>query len=132
MESKQNDLGWGPHADPAAVRSAAQEARGTVRHAAREARMAASREVDRLIADVEELLRQVTDVADPELLRLRARLQETVATTRKAVADGAGEVQRRAKEALQAGDQSVRVWAWEAIGIAAVAGLAIGFLAGRR
>jgi ElaB/YqjD/DUF883 family membrane-anchored ribosome-binding protein len=132
MESQANDLERGAHADPAAVRSAAQEARGTVRHAAREARMAASREVDRLIADVEELLRRVTDTADPELLRLRARLQETVATTKKAFTDGAGEVQRRAKEALQAGDQTVRDRAWEAIGIAAVAGLAIGFLAGRR
>ncbi len=132
MESKANDLERGPRADPAAVRSAAQEARGTVRHAAREARMAASREVDRLIADVEELLRRVGDATDPELLRLRARLQETVAITKKALADGAGEVQRRAKEALQAGDQTVRDRAWEAIGIAAVAGLAIGFLAGRR
>lgn len=132
MESKPNDLERGPHADPEAVRSAAQEVRGTVRHAAREARTAASREVDRLIADVEELLRRVTDAADPELLRLRARLQETVANTKKAIGDGAGEVQRRAKEALQAGDQTVRDRAWEAIGIAAVAGLAIGFLAGRR
>jgi ElaB/YqjD/DUF883 family membrane-anchored ribosome-binding protein len=124
MESKPNDLERGPHA--------AQETRGTVRHAAHEARTAASREVDRLIADVEELLRRVTDAADPELVRLRARLQETVATTKKAVGDGAGEVQRRAKAALQAGDRSVRDRAWEAIGIAAVAGLAIGFLAGRR
>jgi|HubBroStandDraft_5_1064220.scaffolds.fasta_scaffold401086_2 ElaB protein len=132
MESKPNDLERGPHADPAAVRSAAQEARGTVRHAAREARTVASREVDRLIADVEELLRRVTDTADPELVRLRARLQETVATTKKAFTDGAGEMQRRAKEALQAGDQTVRDRAWEAIGIAAVAGLTIGFLAGRR
>jgi ElaB protein len=132
MESQVNDLERGAHADAAAVRSAAQDARGTMRHAAREARMAASREVDKLIADVDELLCRVADAADPELLRLRARLKETVATTKKALADGAGEVQHRAKEALQAGDQAVRDRVWEAIGIAAVAGLAIGFLAGRR
>jgi ElaB/YqjD/DUF883 family membrane-anchored ribosome-binding protein len=132
MESKANDLERGLHVDPAAARSAAQEARNTMRHASREARTAAGREVDRLIADVEELLRRVTDAADPELQRVRDKLQQTVATTKKAVADGAGEVQRRAKEALQAGDDAVRDRPWEAIGIAAIAGLAIGFLVGRR
>jgi ElaB/YqjD/DUF883 family membrane-anchored ribosome-binding protein len=132
MEGKANDLERGLHADAAAARSAAQEARSTMRHASREARTAAGREVDRLITDVEELLRRVADAADPELLRLRDKLQETVANTKKAVADGAGEVQRRAKEALQAGDQTVRDRPWEAIGIAALAGIAIGFLVGRR
>jgi ElaB/YqjD/DUF883 family membrane-anchored ribosome-binding protein len=41
-------------------------------------------------------------------------------------------VQRQAKEALEAGDRYVRDQPWDAIGIAAVAGLAIGFLVGRR
>jgi ElaB/YqjD/DUF883 family membrane-anchored ribosome-binding protein len=41
-------------------------------------------------------------------------------------------VQRQAKEAFEASDRCVRDQPWEAIGIAAIAGLAIGFLVGRR
>jgi ElaB/YqjD/DUF883 family membrane-anchored ribosome-binding protein len=63
---------------------------------------------------------------------VRAKVEAAVATTKKAISEGAEQVQRQAKEALDAGDRYVRDQPWEAIGIAAVAGLAIGFLVGRR
>jgi ElaB/YqjD/DUF883 family membrane-anchored ribosome-binding protein len=113
--------------------------RGAARDAARQARSAANQEVRRLIADVEDLIRRVGDAADPELARLRAKVESAVATTKTAIAEGksaisegADQVQRQAKEALQAGDRYVRDQPWEAIGIAALAGIAIGFLVGRR
>jgi len=106
--------------------------RGAARQAARQARVAANHEVRKLIADVEELLRRVGDAADPELARLRAKVESTVATTKKAISDGTEQVQRQAKEAFEASDRYVRDQPWQAIGIAAIAGLAIGFLVGRR
>jgi ElaB/YqjD/DUF883 family membrane-anchored ribosome-binding protein len=106
--------------------------RGAAREAARQARVAANQEVRKLIADVEELIRRVGDAADPELARLGAKVESTVATTRKAISDGTEQVQRQAKEAFETSDRFVRDQPWEAIGIAAIAGLAIGLLVGRR
>jgi ElaB/YqjD/DUF883 family membrane-anchored ribosome-binding protein len=106
--------------------------KGAARETARQARVAANQEVRKLIVDVEELIRRVGDAADPELARLRAKVETTVATTKKAISDGSEQVQRQAKEAFEASDRYVRDQPWEAIGIAALAGLAIGFLVGRR
>jgi ElaB/YqjD/DUF883 family membrane-anchored ribosome-binding protein len=114
------------------LRNDGKTIRGAARQAARQARVAANHEVRKLIADVEELLRRVGDAADPELARLRAKLESTVATTKKAISDGTEQVQRQAKEAFEASDRYVRDQPWEAIGIAAIAGLAIGLLVGRR
>ena len=125
METTANDLDRELRHDGKTIRGAAREA-------ARQARVAANQEVRRLIADVEELIRRVGDAADPELARLRAKVETTVATTKKAISDGSEQVQRQAKEAFEASDRYVRDQPWEAIGIAALAGLAIGLLVGRR
>jgi ElaB/YqjD/DUF883 family membrane-anchored ribosome-binding protein len=125
VESAANDLDRELRHDDKTIKGAA-------RQAARQARVAANHEVRKLIADVEELLRRVGDAADPELARLRAKVESTVATTKKAISDGTEQVQRQAKEAFEASDRYVRDQPWEAIGIAAIAGLAIGLLVGRR
>jgi len=125
METAANDL-------DRELRHDGKTVKGAARDAARQARVAANQEVHKLIADVEDLVRRVGDAADPELARLRAKVESTVATTKRAISDGTEQVQRQAKEALEAGDRYVRDQPWDAIGIAAVAGLAIGFLIGRR
>jgi ElaB/YqjD/DUF883 family membrane-anchored ribosome-binding protein len=48
------------------------------------------------------------------------------------LSDGAELVQRQARETFELGDRYVHNRPWEAIGIAALAGLAVGFLASRR
>jgi len=125
MGTTANDLDRDMHRD-------ANTVRGAARDAARQARVAANQEVRRLIADVEDLIRRVGDAADPEVARLRAKVESALATTKTAISEGAEQVQRQAREAIQAGDRYVRDQPWEAIGVAAVAGLAIGFLLGRR
>jgi ElaB/YqjD/DUF883 family membrane-anchored ribosome-binding protein len=125
MEPAANDLDRELRHDGKTIKGAAREA-------VRQARVAANQEVRKLIADVEELIRCVGDAADPELARLRAKVESTVATTKRAISDGTEQVQRQAKEAFEASDRYVRDQPWEAIGIAAIAGLAIGFLVGRR
>jgi len=125
METAANDL-------DRELRHDGKTVKGAARDAARQARVAANQEVHKLIADVEDLVRRVGDAADPELARLRAKVESTVVTTKRAISDGTEQVQRQAKEALEAGDRYVRDQPWDAIGIAAVVGLAIGFLVGRR
>jgi ElaB/YqjD/DUF883 family membrane-anchored ribosome-binding protein len=125
METTANDLDRELRHDGKTIKGAAREA-------VRQARVAANQEVRKLIADVEELIRRVGDAADPELARLRTKVESTVATAKKAISDGTEQVQRQAKDAFEASDRYVRDQPWEAIGIAALAGLAIGFLVGRR
>ena len=124
METTANDLDREAHRH--------QGIRGAARAGPRQVRLAVNQEVRKLIADVEDLIRRVGDAADPELARLRSKVESTIASTRKALSDGAEQAQRQAEEALAAADRYVHDRPWEAIGIAAIAGVAVGFLVGRR
>ena len=94
----------------------------------RQAGTAATEEVQNLIADVEDLMDRVGEAADPEIRRLRAKVADAVISTKRSIAAGADQVQRHAKDAFDASDRYVRNQPWEAIGIAALAGIAVGFL----
>ena len=118
-----------------AARVTAEETRAlrdAARSAAQRARAAGNQEVEKLIADVEELIMRLADTADPAIARMRARVAETVRSTKQAITEGTAQVQRQAREALTAGDTYVRQQPWEAIGAAALVGVVIGFLAFRR
>ena len=93
---------------------------------------AASDEVQNLISDVEDLIDRVGDAADPEVKRLRAKVANAVVSAKRSIASGAEQVQRQAKDAFDASDRYVHDQPWEAIGIAALAGVAVGFLISRR
>jgi ElaB/YqjD/DUF883 family membrane-anchored ribosome-binding protein len=81
-----------------------------------------------LIADVEDLIERVGDAADPEVQRLRDRVVDAMGSARRSFSTSAGQVRRQAREALTASDRYVRNQPWEALGIAALAGLAVGYL----
>jgi len=115
--------------NPAGV---AHGARSGLKDAARKAQAAGAQEVNNLIADVEDLVGRVGNAADPEIARLRAKVEKAIAAARQSLADGADQVQQKTREALDAGNQYVREQPWQAIGIAAVVGLAMGFLVSRR
>ena len=100
--------------------------------AAQRARENGGQEVRTLLADVQDLVGRVAHVADPEIARLRIRIESGLATTRKALADGTDQVQRQAKAAMATGDRYVHEQPWQSVGIAAVAGLLVGFLVARR
>ncbi len=94
---------------------------------------AGAREVNNnLMADVQDLLSRVAHVADPEIARLRAKVERALTAAKKAVVDGTDRIQHHAKGAMSAGDSYVRDQPWQAVGIAAAAGLVVGFLAARR
>ena len=102
------------------------------REASRQARAAVAEEVHKLIVDVENLIRRIGDAADPELRRARAEVQNAIATTRKTLGDLPEQMQRQARQALEAVDSYWHPRSWQAIGVAALAGLFVGFLMGRR
>jgi ElaB/YqjD/DUF883 family membrane-anchored ribosome-binding protein len=114
------------------VRHLGKASRAAARDAARQARATVNQDVQRLISDVEDLVRRVADVADPEINRLRAKVENTVASTKQAISEGADQLHRQGRDLLEAGDRYVQDRTWESIGVAAVAALAIGFLLGRR
>ena len=85
-----------------------------------------------LIADMQDLLGRVAHVADPEIARLRIKVGRALTSAKRVLADGTDQVQRHAKNAMTAGDDYVREQPWQAVGIAAAAGLLVGFLVARR
>jgi ElaB/YqjD/DUF883 family membrane-anchored ribosome-binding protein len=89
-------------------------------------------EIHDLMADTMELLDRMAHVADPETLRLRAKVAQTLATAKRAVTEGAVKLQRQTRHAVRAGDDYVRDRPWHAVGIAAAAGLIAGLLVRRR
>jgi ElaB/YqjD/DUF883 family membrane-anchored ribosome-binding protein len=115
------------------TRGADHDAR-SLREAARDAarRAAGNPEVEKLIADVEELINQLGDSRDPAVASLCTRVAGAVDNARRALNDRAAQVQRRARAAFAAGDSYVHEQPWEALGAAAVAGLVVGLLLFRR
>jgi len=66
--------------------------------------MESTSEVSNLVADVQDLLSRLAHVADPEVARVRARVEQALATAKRALADGTDRVQRQAKNAVSVGD----------------------------
>jgi len=109
MKSAQNDLD----------RDYARVARS--RHAIKE-------ELRQLMEDVEELIRRVGDAADPELDRLRSKVQIAITSAREAIESRTEWPRQRARQAVAAGAAYVREQPWQVAGIAALVGVALGAL----
>jgi ElaB/YqjD/DUF883 family membrane-anchored ribosome-binding protein len=91
-----------------------------------------SSELSNLVQDVEDLLRKVANVADVDVARLRERVQEKLGTARDTLAAGGKRLTETARDAAGATDEYVHRSPWQALGFAALAGVAIGFLVARR
>lgn len=96
------------------------------------ARAERSEEFRDLMSDVQALLGRVAHVADPEIARLRAKLEHGIAAARLNSESRLNQVRRRAVDAVSAGDGYVRDRPWQSIGVAALAGVIVGVLVGRR
>jgi ElaB/YqjD/DUF883 family membrane-anchored ribosome-binding protein len=125
MESILNDNGQ-------AIRGDANKLKPDAGDAVQRPRDAGGQEMSSVIADMQDLLGRVAHVADPEIARLRIKVGRALTSAKKVLADGTDQVQRQAKNAITAGDGYVREQPWQAVGIAAAAGLLVGFLVARR
>jgi ElaB/YqjD/DUF883 family membrane-anchored ribosome-binding protein len=124
MESTINDISQTARADGKAGKTGAGDAVPEL--------LRSGQEVPNLNADVQNLLARVAHVVDPEVARLRTRIERGLATAKKTLVDGTDRVQRQAKDMLTTGDGYVRDRPWQAVGVAAAVGLFLGFLVARR
>ena len=92
----------------------------------------AATELSALIADVEDLLSRVAHVADVDVDQLRSGIQARIDSARETLATGSKRISESARQAVGATDHYVRRSPWQAAGVAALAGAALGYLFSRR
>jgi ElaB/YqjD/DUF883 family membrane-anchored ribosome-binding protein len=90
------------------------------------------KDLQRVIADAEELLHATTGETEPRMVEIRERIRENLVAARHKLGDIEDVIRVKTKEAAQATDDYVHEHPWKAIGMAAGAGLIIGLLMGRR
>ena len=116
----------------AQARNGARTLKNDIADGARNVKDAASGEFKNLIEDVEDLVSRVSDVKDPDVARIREKVKDALSTAKEALTDSADKVRRQAQQVAGSTDDFVRDNPWQALGIAALLGVAVGFLAARR
>lgn len=84
------------------------------------------------VADAEALLHETANQGGEKLAAVRAKAAESLRVAKARMAEAQAEMLARAKAAAKATDEYVHENPWQAIGVAAGAGLVIGYLLGRR
>lgn len=82
--------------------------------------------------DIDALMTTTGKDVTVEAKALRARIQERLSGAKEKLLDAQHEAVQRAKDAATATDNYVHAKPWQAIGVAAAVGLALGVLIGRR
>jgi ElaB/YqjD/DUF883 family membrane-anchored ribosome-binding protein len=85
-----------------------------------------------VISDAEALLRATVGQAGEAAAAARAKMQETLASAKLELGPLGEEAVEQARAAASAADDYVRANPWQAVGIAALAGIALGLLISRR
>ena len=85
-----------------------------------------------VVADAEELLRATASQAGEKVAAARERIQASLATAKVKLTDAERVLVDKTKDAAKATDEYVRENPWQAVGIAAAAGLVLGVLISRR
>ena len=98
----------------------------------RHAEDATAGELNTLIADVEHLISQMADSKDTDHTRIRDKARATLLVARDSLTTRAAAAQRHARQLVKSTDDYVRGSPWQALGIAALVGATVGYLAGRR
>ena len=85
-----------------------------------------------VVADAEELLRATASQAGEKVSAARERIQASLATAKVKLGDAEQVLREKTKQAAKATDDYVHDNPWQAVGIAAMAGLVLGILISRR
>lgn len=85
-----------------------------------------------VIADAEEILRVTANQAGEKAVELRARITERLRDAKVRIQDAEAAIVDKTKAAARATDDFVHDHPWQAVGVAAAVGLALGVLIGRR
>lgn len=89
-------------------------------------------DLQRVIADAEELMQATANQTEGKVVELRDRINENLRTARHRLADAEDAIKEKTREVARVTDDYVHDHPWSAIGAAAGAGLVIGLLIGRR
>jgi ElaB/YqjD/DUF883 family membrane-anchored ribosome-binding protein len=89
-------------------------------------------ELGNLVADLEEVLRRAGHVIDVDVTKLRETVRDTLSAAKSGIADGRRKAVDAAAATASATDAYVHRSPWQAIGLAAFAGVTLGFLLRRR
>jgi ElaB/YqjD/DUF883 family membrane-anchored ribosome-binding protein len=92
----------------------------------------ANGQVNNFLDNVEDLTKALKDVETPDIARVRAKVKIALVAAKSAVADTASQLRDQAQVVGKRTDSFVRDNPWQVVGIAAVVGLAVGFLVSRR
>jgi ElaB/YqjD/DUF883 family membrane-anchored ribosome-binding protein len=114
------------------VQNSADRLNNDMKSGARNVQNAASGELKNLIADVEELVGRIGNLKDADVSRVRGKVENALAAAKQSLANGTETARRQARKVAGTADDYVRESPWQAIGIAALAGVAIGYLLSRR
>lgn len=85
-----------------------------------------------VIKDAEDLLRSTGQQVDEGYRLARARFESTLSGAKSSLSTLEGRVTTSARDAIDTTQEYVQANPWQAVGIGALAGLAIGLLIGRR
>lgn len=85
-----------------------------------------------VVKDAEELLKATAGLAGEKVSAARERAEASVRSARERLSTVREDVVETTREAAERTDDYVRKNPWQAIGVAALAGLVIGLLASRR
>ena len=85
-----------------------------------------------VISDAEALLRATVGEAGETVQAARAKVEETLASAKLRLGPLGEEAAEQARAAARAADDYVRANPWQAVGIAALVGIALGLLISRR
>ena len=85
-----------------------------------------------VVADAEEILRATASQAGEKVGELRERIQERLRDAKIRLQDAEAALVDKTKAAARATDDFVHEHPWQAVGVAAALGLALGVLIGRR
>jgi ElaB/YqjD/DUF883 family membrane-anchored ribosome-binding protein len=114
------------------VRGAADRVANDFRNGVKNVRAVGAAELQKLIADVEELLSQVANLKDAETVRIRGRVERALENAKLNLEDTTATVKTQARRVASSADDYVRESPWQALGVAVLVGVAIGLLASRR
>lgn len=89
-------------------------------------------DIKAVVADGEDLLKAAADVSDEGFAAVREKFEEKMVYAKARLTDALRPAVDKARKTAAAADGYVHAKPWTAIGIAAAAGLLIGFLAARR
>jgi ElaB/YqjD/DUF883 family membrane-anchored ribosome-binding protein len=120
----------GGNADQA--RAAGRRLKEDINDRVSDIKTATSSEIKSLIADVEDLVAKIADLNDADVIKVRSKVQNAIASAKESIADSADTLRQQAQRVAGTADDFVHDSPWQAVGIAALVGVLIGLVAARR